>query len=300
MADKIKVVFLGSGSAVPTAERNHPAVLLKYKNENILFDCGEGTQRQFRKAKISICKLTKLFITHWHGDHVLGIPGLLQTLAFNDYNRKLQIYGPKGTKKYLDEIFKIFMPVKKIYFEVRELDGGTAFETIDFKILSHTVRHNTPCLAYSFIEKGNLRIDKKKLDKLNIGNSPLIKKLKEEKDVVIKGKKLKFKDLTYRQMEKKIVIMSDTKYFNGIEKIPEDADLLVIESTYLDEEELANDNYHLTVLQSANIAKKAKVKKLILTHLSQKHQKNKDEFIKIAKKHFKNSDVAEDLMSVEV
>ena len=101
MTEKVEIVFLGTGSAVPTIRRNHPSIFLRYKDESILFDCGEGTQRQIRKAKLNPCKLTRLFITHWHGDHVLGIPGLLQTLALNNYNRELEIYGPKGTKLYL-------------------------------------------------------------------------------------------------------------------------------------------------------------------------------------------------------
>jgi ribonuclease Z len=93
MADKIKLTFLGTSSAVPTKSRNHPSILLQYKEQNLLFDCGEGTQRQFRKAKLNPCKLTKIFISHWHGDHILGLPGLLQTLALNGYNNVLEIYG---------------------------------------------------------------------------------------------------------------------------------------------------------------------------------------------------------------
>ena len=97
--EKIKITFLGTGSAIPTPRRNHPAVLIQYKDENLLFDCGEATQTQFRKAKLNPCKITRIFITHWHADHVLGIPGLLQTLMLNGYNKTLHIYGPSGTEK---------------------------------------------------------------------------------------------------------------------------------------------------------------------------------------------------------
>ena len=113
MAEKIKIIFLGTGSAIPTARRNHPAVLLQFKDENILFDCGEGTQRQFKKAKLNPCKITKILISHWHGDHTLGIPGLLQTLVLNGYNKKLEIYGPRGTKKKVKEIMDFFVKVLK-------------------------------------------------------------------------------------------------------------------------------------------------------------------------------------------
>ena len=92
----MEIIFLGTSEAVPTEKKNHTAVLLRYENENILVDCGEGTQRQFRIAKINPCKLTRILITHWHGDHVLGLPGLLQTLALNNYSKQLYIYGPKA------------------------------------------------------------------------------------------------------------------------------------------------------------------------------------------------------------
>ena len=116
---KIPITFLGTSQAIPTAKRNHTSILLSYNSENILIDCGEGTQRQFRKAKINPCKLTKLLITHWHGDHILGIPGLLQTLALNNYNRTLEIYGPKGTKKFMNLMQQIFFKVGKIKIIVK-------------------------------------------------------------------------------------------------------------------------------------------------------------------------------------
>jgi len=100
--EKIKITFLGTSSAVPTLTRNHTAILLSYKNENILFDCGEGTQRQFRKAKINPCKTTKLVLTHLHGDHVFGIPGLFQTLNLNNYQKTLE----SNIKPYTDEYSK--------------------------------------------------------------------------------------------------------------------------------------------------------------------------------------------------
>lgn len=104
--EKIKITFLGTGSMIPTIKRSHTAILLTYKNENILIDCGEGTQRQFKIAKISPSKLTRILLTHWHGDHILGLPGLLQTLGMNDYRKTLNIYGPKKNKTLLSSIKK--------------------------------------------------------------------------------------------------------------------------------------------------------------------------------------------------
>ena len=107
--EKIKITFLGTSDSIPTKERNHTSILLNYKNENILIDCGEGTQRQFKKANLNPCRLTSILITHWHGDHILGLPGLLQTLAMQNYNRTLKIYGPRNTKKFAEEIMKMFV-----------------------------------------------------------------------------------------------------------------------------------------------------------------------------------------------
>ena len=151
--EKIKITFLGTGSAIPTKSHNHQSTLISYKDENLLFDCGEGTQRQFRYADLSPSKITRLFITHWHGDHILGIPGLLQTLAFNDYSKKLHIYGPRGTKRFMTIIMETFIFAWKIDYEIHEIESEKVLETKDFKIEAHQMSHGTPCLSYSFIEK---------------------------------------------------------------------------------------------------------------------------------------------------
>src|SRR3989344_3210899 len=130
--EKINITFLGTGNAVPTPKRNHTAILLQYKNENILIDCGEGTQRQFKIAEISPSKITRILITHWHGDHVLGLPGLLQTLAMQGYNKTLKLYGPKGTKHYmslLQELVHIKIPL-----EVYEVENQVFIDEKDFTI----------------------------------------------------------------------------------------------------------------------------------------------------------------------
>jgi len=295
-----EITFLGTGSAVPTARRNHPALLLKYKAENILFDCGEGTQRQFRKARLNPCKLTRIFITHWHGDHVLGIPGLFYTLNLNGYRKTLYIYGPRGTKKYLNAMMKIFANTGKLNLKVKEISSGIVVDENDFKIVAEKMEHGTSCLAYKFIEKDRLRIDKKKLGKLKIANCPELKKLSQGKNVVINGKKIKSKDITYLEKGKSIAVVLDTRENKNILKIARDADLLICESTFFNENELAKEYGHLSVEQGARIAKKAGVGKLILMHISQRYEKDMKEFLTVARKIFKNTDLARDLDVVEV
>lgn len=296
----IEIVFLGTAQAIPTEKRNHTAVLLRYKNENILIDCGEGTQRQFRKAKINPCKLTRILITHWHGDHILGLPGLLQTLALNNYNRTLHIYIPRGTSRYVDLIFRMFVFVGKIKFEIHECESGKILETPDFFIEAEKMSHGTPTLAYSFIEKEKIRIKKEKLKKYKI-QGKIISELQKGKDIIWNGKKIKAKDITYLQKEKRITFIFDTKICENIDKLVKNSDLIISESTYSKkEEDLALKYKHLTSEQIAKTAKKSKAKQLILTHISQRYENNENRILKEAKKIFPKTQIAEDLMMIKI
>lgn len=297
---KIPIVFLGTGQAIPTAKRNHIAVLIQYKEENILIDCGEGTQRQFRKAKINPCKLTRILITHWHGDHILGLPGLLQTLALNNYNRTLHVYIPKGTSKYIDLIFKMFVFRNKIKYEIHECEAGKILETETFFIEAEKMLHGTPTLAYSFVEKDKIRVNKEKLEKLKI-RGKIISELQKGKDIILNGKKIKAKDLTYLQKGKKIAVIMDTHINSDMLKIAKNSDLLICESTYTEKEkEQAEEYKHLTAKQAAETAKKSNSKKLILTHFSQRYENKEDLILKEAKKSFPETEISEDLEKIEV
>ena len=297
---KIPITFLGTSQAIPTARRNHTAMLLSYKDEAILIDCGEGTQRQFRKAKLNPCKISRLLLTHWHGDHILGLPGLLQTLALNSYNKILNIYGPRGTKRFLPLIQSMFVFKDKIKINAEEVNGKF-LESKDFYIEAFPLQHGTPCNAYSFIEKDKVRLDKKKMEKVKLPSSPLIGELQRGKDIEFNGKTIKSKDITYKEKGKKITVILDTELTENCYKAAENADLLIAEATYSEKDkELAKENKHLTASQAAEIAKKAKCKKLILTHISQRYQSNEKILLDEARKIFKNTEMAEDLMKIEV
>ncbi|MBR9702223.1 ribonuclease Z [Candidatus Pacearchaeota archaeon] len=296
----IKLTFLGTSGAVPSAKRNHTAVLLNYKNENILVDCGEGTQRQFRKARLNPCRTTRLLITHWHGDHVLGIPGLLQTLAFSGYNKKLIIYGPRGTKSFMKKILETFAFRGELNFEVKEV-SGKFFETDEFYLEAEKMTHGVPCNAYAFVKKGQRRIDKAKLKKSKLPPGPLLKKLKDGKDIVHKGKKYSAKSMTYSQDSKKVSFVFDTSMNKKIVPFVKDSDLFICESNFeADFEEKAGDYNHMTSKQVAGIAKKSKSKKLVLTHISQRYAKDNQKILKEAQKVFKNSHLVKDLDKVSL
>lgn len=293
-------MFLGTSDQIPSAERNHSSILLTYGGENILIDCGEGTQRQFRKAKLNPCKVTRILISHWHGDHVLGIPGLLSTLALSGYRKTLFIYGPKGTKNFIRDLLKVF-GFKKEYKIIVEDVEGKFFETEDFYLEAEKLFHGIPCNAYSFVEKGQLRIDKDKLKKSKLPSGPLLQKLKHGKNVSYKGKKYLAKNLTFSEGEKKVSIVLDTLDNKKIVNFVKNSDLLICESSFSEDlHQKAKEHLHLTSKQAAGIAKKSKSKKLILTHLSQRYEKNTKKILNEAKRVFRNSFIAKDFDEFEV
>ncbi|MCK5149634.1 ribonuclease Z [Candidatus Pacearchaeota archaeon] len=296
----IKINFLGTADQIPSAKRNHSAILLTYNEENILVDCGEGTQRQFRKARLNPCKITRILITHLHGDHVLGLPGLLSTLALSGYNKILFIYGPKGTKLFMKDLLRVFGFKKNYKIFVEEVDRKF-FETDDFFLESEKMKHGIPCNAYCFVKKGQRRIDKNKLKKSGLPLGPLLQKLKQGKNISYEGKKYLVKNLTFKEDDKKISFVLDTLDNKEIVPFVKNSDLLVCESNFgSDLQDQAKEHLHLTSTQAGEIAKKSKSKKLVLTHISQRYENNFKKILDEAKKVFKNSFVAKDLDDFEV
>lgn len=307
MVEKINLTFLGTGSAVPTVRRNHPSILLQYKAENILVDCGEGTQRQFRKAKLNPCKITKILISHWHGDHVFGLPGILNTLRLNGCNRSLEIYGPKGSKewvrKYLDLVGR---RGEDLDIVVKEISGGVISDNEDFVIECAEMDHDCPAVAYSFVVKEKVRLDKTKLEKLKLPNSPLIGELVKGKVVEIGGKKVDGKELMYKEDARKVAFVMDTRYTESAVKLAKGADVLISEATYSSKEpdELLKERGHLSSIDAAKIAKKAKVKALVLVHLSQRYEGIPKMILEEAEDYLKGSGIGvripEDLDGLEL
>ena len=295
MTERIKLTFLGTGGMIPSEKRNHPAFLVSYKDENILVDCGEGTQIQFRKAGLNPCKITRMLITHWHGDHTFGLPGILRTLSSSGYKKKLFIYGPRGIKKHIHEMFVAFGDIKEFEIEINEV-SGKFFENQDFWLEAENMVHVQPCNAYSFCVKEKIRIDKRKLKKFKIQEGIHLRNLKEGKDFVYNGKKYSAKNFIYKEIGKKISFVLDTSVNEKIAPFVKNSDLLVCESSFHSSlEKLAQEYKHLTSKQAGEIARKAKIKKLVLTHLSERYDKNQKIVLNEARKFFKNTTLAKDL-----
>ena len=269
----MKLTFLGTSCMMPTAKRNHPAVLLNWEGENILFDCGENTQRQLRIAGVAPTAITKICITHWHGDHILGLPGLIQSMIGSNYGKVLEIYGPKFTKKNVEHMLGSFtLQGDKIKILVKDVGDGVFFHNNSFRLEAVSVKHSVPCVSYAFQELPKRKMNLSLLKKLGVPRGPLFGKLQRGQDVVVHGKKVVANKVTYLVPGKRVVYLTDTSLVDNCYKIAKDADLLVAESTYSKyDEDKAAEKFHLTSEQAARIAKKAKVKKLALMHFSQRY-----------------------------
>ncbi|MBS3144942.1 MBL fold metallo-hydrolase, partial [Candidatus Woesearchaeota archaeon] len=231
----MEITFLGTGSMLPTKERNGTAVLLTYRDQGILFDCGEGTQRQLRIANIPPTKITKILVSHWHGDHVFGLPGLILTLGSSHYQGTLEMYGPKKSKQRLADLRKPFVAQNTLPLTLKEVDKGVFYENDFFKLEALPLEHSTTVLGYSFIEQDKFHINLPYIKKVGLLNNPLLSDLQKGKDVVWQGKKIKAKDATTRSPGKKITFITDTKYCANAVKLAKHADVLICESTYMDE-----------------------------------------------------------------
>jgi ribonuclease Z len=295
----VELVFLGTSSMYPTKNRAQACVFLRAGQENMLFDCGESSQRQLRVAGISPMKIDRVFISHWHGDHALGLGGLIQSLSAAGRTKDLEVYGPSRTTEHVEHILKSFefdlrYKVKTFDIAVKSGTIKRIFETEQLAVDAMPLKHNIPCLAFAFIEKGRRKINIEYTKKFGLVRDPILGKLQEGKSITYKGKKLTPEKATFISPDKKVVYLTDTTYFDGIEKIAHDADILICESTYTEElTEKAGAYNHLTAKQAAGIAKKAGAKKLVLTHFSQRFPSTAP-FEEEARKVFKETVCAKD------
>ncbi len=298
----MEIHILGTSSMRPTKERGHSANLFIHNGKHILIDCGENTQRQLRIANIPVTKVSTILITHFHGDHVLGLPGLLQSMRVDMYHGTLHIYGPRGSKNFIRNIFHAFVMKGDAFgIEVHEIaKDGLIYKDDELSIFSKRVFHTAPCLAYSIIENDRRRIDVKKAKALNIPQGPLLGKLQKGSSIKLEGKTIKPDAVSYVVKGRKFTILTDLSYDKTLKSFAKDSDVLICEATYLkDLEHLAKERHHLTAEQAAKIAKESKAKKLVLTHFSQRYR-TADGHLKEAKKIFHNVETANDFTKVEM
>jgi len=300
---QLTIIFLGTGGSWPSTKRNVTSIAVKRGREIILFDCGEGTKRQFQKSKLSYMQIKKVFITHFHGDHFLGLPGLIQTMQLNDRRDPLNIYGPPGIKTLLDQILHLgyFKPTYEINaFEIRSHD--TVFFD-GYHIEALETLHGVPTLAYALREsKRPGKFNKKKALDLGVPEGPLFSKIQKGNTITLDDRKKITPDMVLGPARpgRTIVFSGDTRPFVTMISFAKKADVLIHEATFTSEhEEIAYQYGHTTAQQAAQIAKEAEVKKLILTHISPRYL-NHIEILKDAKEEFSNTIVPKDFDEVNI
>ncbi len=299
----LKITFLGTGASIPTPKRGLSAVAIRRKNELILFDCGEGTQRQMITAGVGFHKKTKVFVTHMHGDHVLGLPGLLQTMSLLGRKEKLEIYGPKGIKDFVDAINRTVTFTLTFPVQVSEKEPGMVCEEKEYTVTAVQSIHMNPSLIYALTEKPRPGIfHTEKAKELGVPEGPLWSKLQSGKQVKLPDGRIVEPEMVLGASRhgRKIVYTGDAGPSENLVRLAENADLLIHEATFEDEmKERAMEDGHSTPSMAAETAKKAGVKRLILTHISARY-KDADRLLQQAKQIFANTELAEDFLELEL
>jgi ribonuclease Z len=294
-----EILFLGTSASAPSAKRGLSAQIVKHDEYRFLVDCGEGTQRQILQSGAGFKNLTRILLTHGHLDHILGLAGLLSTFMRWEAIEELDIFGGRST---LDRVHDLIhgvvlrghqppMPVR-----MNEIKPGMFFETDDFTVTAFSVTHRGPdCLGYIFEGKARRPFLAERANELGVPFGPERRELVAGREIVLPdGRQIKPDDvLGPVQPGVKLVVVGDTGRTDDIFEACRDADALVIESTYIEEEsEMARQFSHLTARQAAELAVKANVKKLIITHISRRYREK--DVLKEAQAIFPNSFVARD------
>ena len=300
---QLRIIFLGTGGSWPTVKRNVSALAIKRGSEILLFDCGEGTQRQFQQSNLSYMQISNIFITHFHGDHFLGLPGLIQTMQLNDRDTPLHIYGPKGMAELTDHLLTLgyFRPSYEIISH--DITNGDEIEFEEYSIRILKVKHNVPAFSYCLEEQQRPgKFNKPKALELGIPEGPLFSKLQCGQTITLVNGKQITPDMILGPSRKgrKIVVSGDTTPCEEMIAFSKNADVLVHEATFDSElEDIAKDYGHTTAAQAAEIAKKADVEKLFLVHVSPRYLDYRV-LENDARKIFVQSFVPKDFQEIEI
>ena len=300
-----EILFLGTSASAPSAKRGLSAQIVMHNEYRFLVDCGEGTQRQILQSGIGFKNLTNILLTHGHLDHILGLGGLMSTFLRWESVDELNIFAGRST---LDRVHDLVYGVvlrgnqPPMPLKLNEIKPGTFFEADDFTVTAFPVSHRGPdCLGYVFEEKSRRPFLNEKATELGVPFGPERRDLVAGNDVTLSdGKRITPEDvLGPLRKGTKLVITGDTGRTDNLLEVCQDADALVIESTYLDEDaEMASQFNHLTARQGAELAIKANVKKLILTHISRRYREK--DVIKQAQAIFPDTVVARDFDTFQI
>jgi len=298
----MKLVFLGTSAAQPTAERGMTCICLVLDREILMFDAGEGAQIAFQKAKLGWNKKIKIFVTHLHGDHCVGILGLLQTMSLQNRTESVDIYGPIGIEEFIAANLKILNFGLTFPVRITRIKEGLVFDDSGYSVHVCEAEHSIPAYSYLFTEKdkpGKFYPDKAK--SLGIPEGKLWHELQSDKEVTVDGKLVRPSDVMGEKRQGiKIGISGDTRPTAKLTEFFKGCNYMTFDSTYSDTlRDKAKDNYHSTAKEAAELAKKAGVSNLILTHFSARYE-DVAELVSEAKTIHDSVTAARDLLEIDI
>jgi ribonuclease Z len=304
----MELIFLGTGAGIPSKERNVSSIaltLLQELNSIWLFDCGEATQHQILHTSVKPAKINKIFITHMHGDHIFGLPGVLSSRSFQGGEETLTVYGPRGIKDFTESTLRLSETRLTYPLEIKEISEGFLFENDKFAVYAKELDHNIPSYGFRIVEKnrqGELLVEK--LKNLGIEPGPVYRRIKENEQFTLKdGSVIYRKDVVGPEKPGKVItIMGDTRYPLEFREFVHGSDILVHESTFRHEiRDLAHQYYHSTATEAAALAKQSNCSRLVLTHISSRYQGGESLKLKQeAKNIFPETEIASDFYRVKV
>ncbi len=300
----LRVTFLGTSGAVPTARRNPSGIHVNREGEELLFDCGEGTQRQMMRFSTGF-SISAILLTHVHGDHVLGLPGLLQTLDFNDRAAPLSIHTPRGTRRTVEDLVGALDARLGFPVEVREVDPGEAVhEGEDYEVRTFRTEHRTRSVGYTLVEddrKG--RFDRERAEELGVPVGPKFGRLHAGETVELADGTVVEPDQVVGEPRpgRRVVYTGDTRPVEAVREAAEDADLLIHDATFGDDwDERARETGHATAREAGELAARAGAERLALTHVSSRYAGDASRLAREASEEFEDAFVAEDGLEVDV
>jgi len=305
----LSLTFLGTGAACPTPDRNVSAIALKREGETLLFDCGEGTQRQMMRYGASF-GFREIFFTHYHSDHLLGLPGLLRTMGLlnvigeSDREEGVTLYGPRGAQSVLTGALSIGLERTKFPVDIVELKPGDVIKRPDYDLLAFDTDHRADSLGYALVEHPRLgRFDPDVARRLGIPEGPLWGRIHKGETIELEGgRRVAPSELVGpTRPGRTVVISGDTRPARALAQASVGADLLVHEATFSDEDRArARDTGHSTAREAAELARDAGVARLVLTHISPRYNRDASELLEEARSVFAETTIARDGMVVDV
>ncbi|MDI9617027.1 MAG: ribonuclease Z [Methanothrix sp.] len=299
----LQVIFLGTAGSLPTPDRSLPAILVNREGELLLFDCGEGTQRQMMIARTGMMRLSHIFLTHLHADHILGIPGLLETMAFQGREDPLVIAGPPRTARMVSILNGLGCCARDFEVRALELKPGDAVRMNGYTVKAIATQHSVPSLGYMLLEDMRPgRFNRERAIELGVPVGPMFGRLQRGESVEIDGRLVRPEDvLGAPRPGRKIVYSGDTRPTREIEEASRNADLLIHDGALADDMlDWAVETKHTTAGEAAALAARAGVRRLVLTHISSRYSEDTTPLLNDARKVFPETLIASDLMRLDV